>query len=178
MQTVSAHADECTLLVALCLLPSILLVMAECIFCKIVAGEAPAHKIWEDAEHLAFLTPFPNTEGFTVVITKDHHPSYVADLNSETRSKLIDAACAVAKKLDAAFTDVGRTGVMFEGFGVDHIHAKLFPMHGTNSDEWKKRSSHEEKYFEQYEGYISSHDAARTEEDALKKVAEKIRKVI
>jgi diadenosine tetraphosphate (Ap4A) HIT family hydrolase len=39
----------------------------DCVFCKIVAGEAPSHKLWEDADHLAFLSIFPNTEGTTVI---------------------------------------------------------------------------------------------------------------
>jgi len=149
--------------------------MNDCIFCKIAAGEAPSYTVWENDAHMAFLTPFPNTEGFTVVITKDHHPSYVADLPSDVRSGLIDAACTVAKQLDASFEDVGRTGIMFEGFGVDHIHAKLFPMHGTHSDEWKQRSSREEKFFDTYEGYISSHDAAAADPAWLKQVADTIR---
>gem|GEM_PF-6407464 len=36
----------------------------DCIFCKISKGEAPAHKIWEDAKYISFLFIFPNTEGF------------------------------------------------------------------------------------------------------------------
>lgn len=54
--------------------------MQGCIFCKIVKGEAPFHKVWEDEKHLAFLSIFPNTEGFSVVITKKHYPSYTFDL--------------------------------------------------------------------------------------------------
>lgn len=41
-----------------------------CIFCQIVEGKAPCHKVWEDEHHLAFLSIFPNTDGFTVVIPK------------------------------------------------------------------------------------------------------------
>ena len=52
----------------------------DCIFCKIVKGGAPSHKIWEDEKHLAFLSIFPNTEGFSVVITKEHFPSYPFNL--------------------------------------------------------------------------------------------------
>lgn len=37
-----------------------------CIFCQIVEGKAPCHKVWEDEHHLAFLSIFPNTDGFTV----------------------------------------------------------------------------------------------------------------
>ncbi len=47
-----------------------------CIFCQIVEGKAPCHKVWEDEHHLAFLSIFPNTDGFTVVIPKKHYPSY------------------------------------------------------------------------------------------------------
>ncbi len=43
--------------------------MDECIFCQIVRGETPCHKLWEDEKYLAFLSIFPNTLGFSVVIT-------------------------------------------------------------------------------------------------------------
>src|SRR3989344_5336435 len=96
-----------------------------CIFCKIVKGESPCHKIWEDKKHLAFLSIFPNTEGFSVVITKKHYSSYAFDLPDDILKKLIIASKKVAKILDAKLEDVGRTGMIFEGFGVDHVHAKL-----------------------------------------------------
>ncbi len=149
--------------------------MTDCIFCKIVKGEAPCHKIWEDDKHLAFLSIFPNTEGFSVVITKEHHTSYVFDLPDEVMTGLIRATKQVAKKLDASFPDVGRTGMMFEGFGVDHIHAKLFPMHGTKDDQWKQRKSNVDIYFDTYQGYISSHDYKRAADAYLAELAKKIR---
>ena len=149
--------------------------MTDCIFCKIVKGEAPCHKIWEDDKHLAFLSIFPNTEGFSVVITKEHHTSYVFDLPDEVMTGLIRATKQVAKKLDASFPDVGRTGMMFEGFGVDHIHAKLFPMHGTKDDQWKQRKSNVDIYFDTYQGYISSHDYKRADDAYLAELAKKIR---
>ena len=83
----------------------------------------------------------------------------------------------VAKKLDGFFEDVGRTAMVFEGFGVDHVHAKLFPMHGTKQvhENWQAVNSNVDKYFEQYEGYISSHDFQRADDDTLAKLAEKMR---
>lgn len=148
----------------------------DCIFCKIVSGEAPCHKIWEDDKHLAFLSIFPNTEGFSVVITKEHYSSYVFDLPDEVLKELIIATKKVAKLLDSKLEDVGRTGMIFEGFGVNHIHAKLFPMHGTSlENEWKQHSSKIMKYFDKYEGYISSHDSYRADDDKLSKLAKKIR---
>ena len=149
--------------------------MEGCIFCKIAKGEAPAHKVWEDDIHLAFLSIFPNTEGFTVVITKEHYPSYAFDLPDDVLKDLVIATKKVAKLLDAKLSDVGRTGMVFEGFGVDHIHAKLIPMHGTKPDSWKEIRSNINTYFDTYPGYISTNDSARADDVELAKLAEKIR---
>lgn len=146
-----------------------------CIFCKIVKHEVPSHKIWENEKHLAFLSIFPNTEGVSVVITKEHYPSYVAELPDEISNGLLSAAKKVAKKIDAAYEDVDRTGFVFEGFGVNHLHVKLFPLHGTKSETWKQKSSDVNKYFEYYEGHISSHDYKREDDMKLAAIAEKIR---
>lgn len=147
----------------------------DCIFCKIAKGEAPAHKIWEDEKHLAFLSIFPNTEGFSVIITKEHYSSYAFNLPEDLLIGLVKAAKQVAKLLDAKLDNVGRTGLIFEGFGVDHIHAKLFPMHGTKTEKWKSFKSNVDKYFEKYEGYISSHDYKRADDEKLAELAKKIR---
>ena len=150
--------------------------MDECIFCKIVKGEVPCHKIWEDEKHLAFLSIFPNTKGFSVVIPKKHYPSYAFDLPDEILTELVLASKKVAKLIDSKLEDVGRTGMFFEGFGVDHVHTKLFPMHGTSDmKEWKPLKSNVDKYFEKYEGYISSHDYKRADDEELAKLAKKIR---
>lgn len=148
---------------------------SNCIFCKIVAKEVPCHKIWEDDRHLAFLSIFPNTEGFSVVIPKKHYPSYAFDLPDDVLKEFMVAVKKVAKQLDKSLDDVGRTGMIFEGFGVDHVHAKLFPMHGTKMKEWKPIKSNVNKYFEKYEGYISSHDHSRADDEKLAHLAKKIR---
>ena len=72
-----------------------------CIFCKIIKGELPCHKIWEDEKHLAFLSIFPNTPGFSVVVTKEHYPSYVFDLEDKVLSNLVLAARKVAKLIES-----------------------------------------------------------------------------
>ena len=150
--------------------------MEDCIFCKLVRGEVPSHQIWEDENHLAFLSIFPNTKGFTVVIPKKHYPSYAFDLDDNVLTDLMKAVKQVAKLLDKKLDDVGRTGMIFEGFGVDHIHAKLFPMHGTaNMKEWQQLKSDVDKFFEKYEGYISSHDYRRADDKELAELATKIR---
>jgi len=109
------------------------------------------------------------------VITKDHYPSYLFDLPENVLMGLVEAAKQTAKLLDAKLEDVGRTGMIFEGFGVDHVHAKLFPMHGTKFSKWKPFKSNIDKYFEKYEGYISSHDYKRAEDEELARLAKRIR---
>ena len=151
--------------------------MEDCVFCRIVRGEISAYKVWEDEKHIAFLSIFPNTSGFTVVAVKNHKPSYAFANDDKTLSDLVLATKKVALLIDKAFEDVGRTGMFFEGYGVDHLHAKLFPMHGTPKiGEWKQLASNIDKYFEKYEGYLSSHNGKRASDDELKRVAEKIRK--
>lgn len=147
----------------------------DCIFCQIVEGKAPAHKIWEDENHIAFLSIFPNTEGFTVLASKKHLPSYFAENEDGVLTDFILAAKKVAKLIDSGFEDVGRTGLMFEGFGVDHLHAKFFPMHGTKAENWEAHNSDVEKVFKTYEGYISSHNGPRATDEELERIASKIR---
>lgn len=107
---------------------------------------------------------------------KKHYSSYAFDLPDEVLVDLVIASKKVAKLIDSKLDDVGRTGMIFEGFGVDHVHSKLFPMHGTKMDEWKQIKSNVEKYFEKYEGYISSHDCKRADDKYLEELARKIRK--
>ena len=149
--------------------------MNPCIFCEIVKGMSPCHKVWEDDKHLAFLSIFPNTEGVTVVVPKKHYSSYAFNLPDEILSELVLKTKKVAKILDAKLDDVSRTAMVFEGFGVDHAHAKLFPMHGTEDMEnWKPIESEVNKYFEKYEGYISSHDCERTDDVKLSELVKKL----
>ena len=149
-----------------------------CIFCSIVAGEAPCHKIWESETHLAFLSIFPNTPGFTVVIPKDHHGSYAFAATNQVLSELILATKQVAKLLDAHFDDVTRCGMFFEGYGVDHLHSKLFPMHGGGdfgAGEASPEAARPTIFFDKYPGYLSSHDAGRADDIKLAKLAAEIR---
>ena len=148
----------------------------DCIFCSIARGTAPAHLLWEDQTHMAFLSIFPNTPGFSVVIPKAHHGSYAFAEPDTVLCDLVIAAKKTATLLDNALKGVARTGMILEGYGVDHLHAKLFPMHGTGEDSaFKKISSTQDKYFERYEGYVSSHDAARADDKALAGLAAHIR---
>lgn len=149
--------------------------MMGCIFCEISQQPNKAHVIWEDSDHISFLSIFPNTLGATVVIPKEHYSSYAFDQPEEVLCKLIVAAKKTALLLDKALPGVARTGMVFEGYGVDHLHAKLFPMHGTGNDSmFKKINSNKKYFFDRYEGYLSSHDGEQENEDTLRKQAQQI----
>lgn len=149
--------------------------MEGCIFCKIAAHEIPSHTVWENDTHMAFLTLWPNTDGFTVVIPKAHYDSYIFEQSDQVMHDIMTACKQVAKKIDAAFEDVGRTGVIFEGFGVNHLHAKLVPMHGTHMDEWKKIAGQNKAFYKEYPGYIASHDSEKMDDAKLVEIASKIK---
>lgn len=151
----------------------------DCLFCKMVAGEIPYHEIYQDKDHLAFLTIFPNTDGATVVIPKNHHGSSAFEQDDVVLQNLIIATKKTAQILTNYYEDVGRCGMVFEGFGVDHLHAKLFPLHGTNLKNWKPIESEVKKdFYKTYPGYICSNDSNMADNDMLAKLAQDIRKSI
>lgn len=102
--------------------------MEDCVFDKIVRGEIPAAKVWEDENFLAFLTIAPINPGHTLVIPKRHIP-YLFDLEDVELAKLM----AISKKISFALKSVfnpksGRIGIMVAGMQVPHAHIHLIPL--------------------------------------------------
>ena len=98
---------------------------SSCIFCKIVAGEVPAFKIYEDDSFLAFLDINPWVEGHTLVIPKKHY-RWVWDMPE----KLVKEYFAVVAKIANHYRKV--LGVEFVmswiyGYDVPHAHIHLVP---------------------------------------------------
>mgnify|MGYP000981297631 FL=1 len=77
--------------------------MNHTIFDDIVSGNMKSWKVWEDEKFLAFLTPFPNTPGFTVVIPKQNPGDYVFSLDDELYSEMM---LAVKKGGFEEFSDI------------------------------------------------------------------------
>ena len=99
--------------------------------------------------------------------------------DDEVLSDLTLATKKVALLLDKAFDGVARTGMFYEGYGVDHLHSKLFPMHGTgNISDFQLVESKINKFFVNYEGYLSSHDFERADDTDLAKLAYYIRSCV
>ncbi len=99
--------------------------MNDCIFCKIVKGEVPCAKIYEDENAVAVMDAFPVVEGQALVITKQHVP-YLFDSDRNVYSSTLLAAKKIVKAIDKTFHPI-RTALVVEGFDVDHSHVKLFP---------------------------------------------------
>jgi histidine triad (HIT) family protein len=145
----------------------------DCIFCKIVAGTFPSWKVHESDSHIAFLTPFPNTPGFTVVIPKSHEPSAVLTLDDATYSALLLAAKEVASRIERTM-QCKRVGLVAEGMGVDHAHVKLIPMHGIPDGPWKAMLSDEPSFTATYQGYLTTNDGPRMSDDELTRIQQLI----
>ncbi len=125
-----------------------------CIFCKIVKGEIPSFKIYEDNDFIAILDLFPNTQGMVLVLTKEHYISYAAEMDDRIYSEFFLTAKKISKLMDEKLS-VRRTALVMEGMGINHAHIKLYPLHGLDSG-FKEILSEESVYFEEYQGYITT----------------------
>ncbi len=101
--------------------------MEDCIFCKIVAGEIPCYKIYEDENVFGFLDVFPSMKGQALVIPKKHIAPWLFDVDDEEYCKMMLAAKKVVKAVDKAMNPV-KTGLVVEGLELDHVHIKIFPL--------------------------------------------------
>ena len=78
----------------------------------------------------------------------------------------------VADLLLRKFSTAARVALLFEGYSVDHLHAKLIPLHGTKDQTWKPVNDPIKVRFETYPGYISSHDAQQASDEELSEIAD------
>jgi histidine triad (HIT) family protein len=107
----------------------------DCIFCKIIKGELPSYKVYEDDKFLAFLSIHPLTLGHTLVIPKDHY-RWVWDVPN------IGEYYEIARKIALAQKKAFNTDMIFSfvfGEEVPHSHIWLVPRtendgHGSSID--------------------------------------------
>jgi histidine triad (HIT) family protein len=113
------------------------------IFNKIIKGEIPSIKVYEDDICIVIMDKFPSVEGQTLVIPKEE-VDYVFDLLEETYQHIFSVAKKVAKASDEAFA-TERTCIVVEGFEVPHVHIRLYPITDTTESLAKQMSSLNEK---------------------------------
>ena len=100
--------------------------MPDTVFGRIVRGDAPAHRVWEDTDFLAFLDTRPSRPGHTLLIPKEAGGDVFA-LPPDVYAGLWDRARRLAGPIREAM-NATRVGAVVEGFGVDHAHVHLIPL--------------------------------------------------
>lgn|SRR3989344_8875074 len=109
--------------------------MQDCVFCKIVTGEIPSAKIYEDNEILAFLDIMPVNKGHTLVIPKEHFETLV-DIPSKKLQKLIaelyKITNAVIEATNAEGFNVFINNKRVAGQAVPHAHFHIVPRYGND----------------------------------------------
>lgn len=99
--------------------------MENCIFCKIVAGEIPADKVYEDEKVVAFLDIHPKAPGHTLLIPKAHY-QWFEELPDEESDHLFRIAKRIAHDLKQKDgTDYVHLSIV--GKDVPHAHIHLIP---------------------------------------------------
>jgi histidine triad (HIT) family protein len=101
------------------------------IFTKIIKGEIPSHKVYEDEHTYAFLDIYPSMPGLVLVVPKKQ-VEFVWDLDDENYQALMATTKKVALRLREVFPEATRIGLQIEGLDVAHAHAKIFPFSNGN----------------------------------------------
>jgi len=104
--------------------------MSDCIFCKIVAGEIPCTKVYEDSEFLAFLDIKPVNPGHVLVIPKQHYNDFVS-MPAEQAAKLYTVVHKIAPGIIAAVGarafNLGLNNGAEAGQIIFHTHVHIMP---------------------------------------------------
>jgi len=100
----------------------------DCLFCKIIAGEIPSYKIYEDDKVLAFLDIHPDSMGHTLIIPKQHFQD-ISDIDIDTLSHILKVAKMLKQRLEDTLHCTGLTLVQNNGTvqEVKHFHLHLKP---------------------------------------------------
>lgn len=104
--------------------------MSECIFCKIVRGDIPSYKIYEDDKVSAFLDIMPVNKGHVIVVPREHYENLV-----DTPSEVLCSIMSVIKKIVPAILksvksegfNLGVNNGYIAGQAVPHLHFHIIP---------------------------------------------------
>lgn len=145
------------------------------LFSRIVRGEEKQWRVWEDEGHVAFLTPFPNTPGLTVVIPRKPLTSDILRLEDGDYTELVLATRKVARFLEEALGAWG-VGVIFEGFEIDYAHAKLIPLVSPPGNVTQSDVCSVPEFYDVYPGFVSSANGPPASSEHLSQIHDKITK--
>ena len=119
--------------------------MSDCLFCKIINGEIPSTKVYEDEHVFAFMDIMPLTKGHTLLIPKTHCQD-LFEMPETVAANLYKAAPKVANAIKAAFNPLGLNTVNNNGAAagqtVFHYHLHLIPRYDKSDGfmfEWNSK---------------------------------------
>lgn len=109
--------------------------MSDCIFCKIIAGELPSSKVYEDEFVVAFLDIQPTAPGHTLIVPKVHCDDVVG-CNPDVLAHMVKAAQkvapAVVKATGAEGFNLGVNNGRAAGQVIFHLHMHVIPRHNND----------------------------------------------
>ena len=118
------------------------------VFAKIIRGELPAFKVFEDERALAFMDAMPQSEGHTLVVPKVRARNFF-DIEPDALAELIKATQHVARGVQKAFSPGGMRIIQFNeavaGQTVFHIHFHIIPCYEgvslrTHNRDWADKA--------------------------------------
>lgn len=136
--------------------------MKNCIFCKIVAGEIPCNKIYEDEELLSFLDINPANKGHVIIIPKKHKENLLEE-NPKIGENIVKISQKISKAIKEGLgaksfnivTNIGKEA----GQEVFHTHIHLIPKYeGEETHFWKAKKTNITELTLQAEKIISKLD--------------------
>ena len=111
--------------------------MSDCIFCKIIAGEIPSSKIYEDEKVLAFLDISQTTKGHTLVIPKEHVRNML-EMSDQTAAdvfaRLPKLARAIKTATGAKGLNILNNNEVVAGQTVFHAHIHIIPRYSDQDE--------------------------------------------
>ncbi|MED3572477.1 MULTISPECIES: HIT family protein [Cytobacillus] len=123
--------------------------MSDCIFCKIVNGDIPSSKVFENEHVMAFLDISQITKGHTLIIPKIHNEN-IYDLSPEAARNIFEVVPQIANAIKEQFNPIGmnvitNTGEQ-AGQTVFHYHMHLIPRYGSGDGFGAVWKSHQSDY--------------------------------
>ena len=125
--------------------------MEDCIFCKIVRGELPCHKVFENDLVIAIMDIMPASDGHTLVMPKAHYET-VFDMNEELAGEIMKVSWRLAnvikKTIEPDGMNIVQNNYPAANQVVPHFHLHLIPRNkddGLGIGRWKPQESEQEK---------------------------------
>lgn len=163
------------------------------LFAKLVRGDSEVEqwRVWESPTHVAWLTPFGNTRGFTVLVPRTHLSSDVfGGLGDGEYEGLMRATWEVMGILRRAFARSGdkedgekekrvTVGIFFEGYEVDYTHVKLLPAVVGDGMGMGEEEPERGEYYEKYPGFVTTQKGPEVvDQEGLVKLADELRRAL